>query len=250
MTLLPRRLRFVAGAAAVVVASAAVLAIAIGTEASRSTSPRGTSSSAGPTAAEPTTTVPSAGQPATGAPGAAPTEVPSQGPQPEELLLPGPSVPDPSGSQAPLPETGAEIPPAPPEDAAAEQALPESEAQPPVLVGPKPETATAVGAVVAGFPAGIPVIGGSDVLTSDVAVEDQRVRVSLTATTAASGAEVLTEYDSAFAENGFNAAEAPAVGGSAARAYSRGVESATVTVTPTATGGSEYSVLALLVAQD
>ena len=259
MTLLTRRLRLVAGAAAVVVAGAAVLAIAIGTEASPSAAPRETTAVAEPTAAEPTTTepttpVPAADEPATVAPEVTAPEEPGQDPQPEGDAVPGPSGPETveaHGSEPETePETGAEIPPAPAEDPALDQALPESESEPPVLAGPAPETATAVGAVVAGFPAGIPIMGKSDVLTSDVAVEDQRVRVSLTATTPTSGADVLAEYDSALAANGFTAEDAPAVGGSVARAYSRGSESVTVTVTPTEAGGTGYSVLALLVAQE
>jgi len=131
-----------------------------------------------------------------------------------------------------------------------ETALPPSGPMPTLLSGALPESATAQNEMVDGFPAGIPLAARSTVATSDVTVEDQRVRASLTASTPTSGREVLAGYDVALAEFGFNPADAPAVGGSTARAYNRGAESVTVTVTPTDTGATGYTLLALLVAAD
>jgi hypothetical protein len=142
-------------------------------------------------------------------------------------------------------EPGVEFPPEPPEEGA-EVGLPDTPPPPPLLSGPAPEPATALDTVVKGFPAGIPVAGRSAVLSSDVAVEGERVRASLTATTPSAAVEVVTEYDEALAASGFSAADSPAIGGSTARTYGRGAEVVTVTVTPTVTGGSDYSVLALL----
>jgi hypothetical protein len=245
VTLISRRLRFVASSAAVVVAGAAVLAIAAGTAASSSTPPPEAAALSEPAATEPAPTEPPAAAPQDTA-----ADAPSPAAQPGPDPLVDPAGPGGSGPESPGPGLGAEIPPVAPVDAAGGPGLPESEVLPPVLTGPAPETATAVGEVVDGFPAAIPIPVGSAVLTSDVAVENQRVRVSVTATTDSSGAEVLGEYDSAFAAEGFLPAEAPAVGGSTARTYSRGSESVTVTVTPVETGGSGYSVLALLVAPE
>jgi hypothetical protein len=255
VTLISRRLRFVASSAAVVVAGAAVLAIAAGTAASSSTPPPEAAAASEPAVTEPAVTEPAPTEPApTEPPAAAPQDTAADAPSPAAQPGPDPLVdpagPGGSGPESPGPGPGTEIPPVAPVDAAGGPGLPESEVLPPVLTGPAPETATAVGEVVDGFPAAIPIPVGSAVLTSDVAVENQRVRVSVTATTASSGAEVLGEYDSAFAAEGFLPAEAPAVGGSAARTYSRGSESVTVTVTPMETGGSAYSVLALLAAQE
>jgi hypothetical protein len=243
VTLLTRHLRFAAGWTAVAAAAAAVLAVAVGTAGSSATAPQVAAVSSKPSAADRALTPPAASDPTAPAPDAVDADVPDQD-APGALVAE--AGPEGSASQTPLPAPGAEIPPVAPEE---EPGLPESEAQPPMLDGPAPESSTAVNAVVDDFPSGIPIAGRSKVLTSDVAAEDQRVRVSLTAASSSSGADVLAEYDSAFAANGFVPAEAPAIGGSTARAYSRGAESVTVTVTPVAAGGSEYSVLALLVAQ-
>jgi hypothetical protein len=121
---------------------------------------------------------------------------------------------------------------------------------PALLTGPVPESATAQNKVVDGFPQGIPVAERSTVSSSDVTVENERVRASLTATTPTAGPEILAQYDSALARYGFDPTDAPAVGGSTARSYNRGAESVTVTVTPADGGGSGYSILALLVASE
>jgi hypothetical protein len=250
VTMLTRRLRIIAGSVAVVLAGAAVLAVAMGTDTARSSAPREVASSAESSATEPALALPAPSDSAAVPPEAAEAEAPDQAPQPGPDPLVGPPVPDVAGPPAPQSGPGAEIPPVASEGAADERVLPESETQPPMLTGPTPATATAVNAVVDGFPEAIPIADRSDVLTSDVAVEDHRVRVSLTATSPSSGADVLAEYDSALAATGFHPAEAPAVGGSTARAYSRGSESVTVTVTPAAAGASRYSVLALILVQE
>jgi len=243
-----RRLRLAASLIALTVLVAVVIGVAWAT------------ASAGPEDSElagaaPTTSsdVPSTGPSAT-VPADGPPTIPTSSPGSGDTPPVGPEMPvtTPDAGQGSPPEPATEIPPA---DDGAEApldttTLPPSTPRPALFTGPTPDSATAQNKIVDGFPAAIPVAARSTVSTSDISVENDRVRASLTATTPQAGADVLAEYDAALASFGFTPADAPAVGGSTAREYRRGAESVTVTVTPSVTGGSGYTLLALLVASE
>lgn len=243
MTKNAHRLRLTAGVGALAVLVAVVIGVALtgpvpGTIGAAGTSP---APSAHPSATA--TEDGAAGLPSSTAPSSLPTSAPGAGVDGTV----GPDGVSPDAGQDTPPEPATEVPPAVDGPGQSGSALPPSTPIPALLTGPVPDSATAENEIVAGFPTGIPVVDRSTVSSSDVSVENERVRASLTATTPTAGQKVLALYDAALAGYGFNSAESPAVGGSTAREYSRGAESVTVTVTPTATGGSGYTILALLV---
>lgn len=241
MTEKTRRLRLAAGVGALTILVAVVIGVALSAPAPGA--PGAAESTAEPSA-EPTATAPTDGAagPSSAAPGA--ETDPATAPAPPSMTA------TPNDTQETPPEPATEIPPVVGDSPAQDTALPPSDPTPALLTGPAPEPATAQNKVVDGFPTGIPLVDQSTVTTSDVTVENERVRASLTATTPTKGPAVFAEYDSALARYGFAPAEAPALGGSTARSYNRGAESVTVTVTPTPTGGSGYTILALLVASE
>jgi hypothetical protein len=182
---------------------------------------------------------------------------------PAAITAPAPAAP-PAGEagagasgqvSSPAETTTRPVPPAPPVvdgevmPAPADEpdvALPESEPLPELLPGRAPATDAKRGAMVTGFPSFVTAAPGSTVATSMVASESGRVQAALTASSTSSSADVLAHFDAAFADRDLQAADAPAVGGSSARAYTRATESVTVTVTDRADGGCDYSVLAIL----
>jgi len=231
-----------AGVGGVALLAAAVIGIALANAAPSLTGPSGAAPSA--VEAPDASAAPGGSEDASAVPGG-----PTDGALP---VIPGTPEVEPPGepTAGPAEDPASELPPASDGDDSPAEGLPVSPALRSLISGPAPATATAEGALVDGFPDGIPIATRSSVATSDVSVEKQRVRASLTATTPEAGAAVLAEYDTAFAAFGFTPSDTPAGGGSTARAYGRGAESVTVTVTPTATGGSGYTVLALLVAAE
>ncbi|MGY4858305.1 hypothetical protein [Cryobacterium sp. AP23] len=255
-----RRLRMAAGVGGLAVLVAAVIGIALTTPPSGTAVTAGSSTAPSERGIETPPADTSTGLPSSGL--QSPSAVPSAAPEDAAGPTPGPAAPAPTPSpdasvdtppdaaaETPL-EPATEIPPAEADVAEPEPNLPPSTPIPSLLTGPLPDSATAENKVVDGFPAGIPVATRSTVSTSDVTVDNERVRASLTATTPTAGIDVLAQYDAAFSTYGFYSADTPAVGGSTAREYNRGAESVTVTVTPSDSGGSGYSILALLVAPE
>ncbi|MET0956011.1 MAG: hypothetical protein ABWY68_08665 [Cryobacterium sp.] len=144
------------------------------------------------------------------------------------------------------PGAGVEVLP-PVESNPDEPALPPSDPLPPLLKAPAPETATAEGALVAGFPAFITPAPQSTVAASMVASEGANVQAAFSATSRQAAEDVRAYFDKIFGALTLHPSVAPAVGGSSAWVYSRGAESVTVTLTPTASG-CNYSILATFVA--
>ncbi|WEO76916.1 hypothetical protein BJQ94_16400 [Cryobacterium sp. SO2] len=126
--------------------------------------------------------------------------------------------------------------------------MPPSESVAPLLPAPAPPTATAEGELVAGFPSFIKPAPDSRVSASMVTSEGANVQAAFTATSQKAPETVREYFDEIFGQVALQPAPAPAVGGSTAWVYTRGAESVTVTLTPSAAGGCGYSILATLVA--
>jgi hypothetical protein len=168
--------------------------------------------------------------------------------------LSGPGV---GATVAPLPaqSPGTTQPPgttAPRQDGATEQlgavagaALPSPSQLPALITLPLPKPASAVGKLVAGFPAAIPVVKGSTILDSSLSSIGDVLQATLVAKTSLSPAAVLSTYQSEFARMGLQASPLPTVGGSTAFGFTRESNSVTLTVTPTG-GGTKYTLLGVL----
>jgi hypothetical protein len=142
----------------------------------------------------------------------------------------------------PVPErTFLEVPQAP--DETSPLGLPPSAPLPDLVTLPLPRTASETGALVAGFPADlIPPSPGATVASTSVASAENRLQVTLTASTPMAPAAVLDFYRVSFAANNLVDSVAPAASGSIALLFSRGADTVLLNVTPTEDGGTAYSV--------
>lgn len=120
--------------------------------------------------------------------------------------------------------------------------LPPSPPLPGLVTLPLPETASATGALVAGFPAVIPLSQDAAVVSSSVASAENRLQVTLAAETPATSDSVLEFYRVAFAATSLVDSVAPAAAGSQALLFSRGADTVLLTVTPVEAGGTAYSL--------
>lgn len=116
---------------------------------------------------------------------------------------------------------------------------------PPLLTGPAPETASATGSLVAGFPSALPVAKSSTISNSSVASSGTVVQVSLVANTSAASSDLIDYYQAVFAKVGIPGTSVPAVGGSTALSFAHGGDTVTLTVTSTK-GGATYSLYGVL----
>ncbi|TFC07176.1 hypothetical protein E3O42_00060 [Cryobacterium adonitolivorans] len=113
---------------------------------------------------------------------------------------------------------------------------------PALVTLPLPDTSSAVGSVVAGFPDRVlPAAPQSTIASSSVAAEGSRLQATLSAETSLTPLEVLDFYRTTLAEVGLVDAPVPAVDGSTALAFTRGLNTVTLTVTPIE-NGSQYTV--------
>jgi hypothetical protein len=120
----------------------------------------------------------------------------------------------------------------------------------PRLTLPLPATASARGALVAGFPVTIvPVPAGATVVSSSVSAEGNRLQVGLEASTAASPADVVAGYVQAFTAAGFITTDSPAGAGATATAFVRDNDGLVLTLRERLGGGTELSVAGTLTAQ-
>ena len=122
--------------------------------------------------------------------------------------------------------------------------VPPSEPLRPLLTGSPPESATANGSMVPGFPSAIPVAPKSVLGTTSVTSSDGIVQAGLDATTPDSTQDVVTFYQTAFGKLGLAGSSSASVGGSTAVSFARGADAITLTVTATRQG-SEYTVFAV-----
>lgn len=120
----------------------------------------------------------------------------------------------------------------------------------PRLTMPLPATASARGALVAGFPVTIvPVPAGAKVVSSSVSAEGSRLQVGLEASTAASPADVQAGYVQALTAAGFITTDSPAGAGATATAFVRDNDGLVLTLRERVGGGTELSVAGTLTAQ-
>ncbi|RPF26073.1 hypothetical protein [Georgenia muralis] len=110
-----------------------------------------------------------------------------------------------------------------------------------------PASAAAEGSLVAGFPESIvPVLVDATVRSSSVAAEDDRIQVTLVATTEAPAQEVVDEYWAAFGAQGFAQSPRPAVPGTEAHAFTRDRHALLLSVRPNGSG-TVFTVAGVLV---
>jgi hypothetical protein len=121
-------------------------------------------------------------------------------------------------------------------------ALPTSTPAGPLFSGPLPASATSTGALVAGFPSAIPLPKGNTISTSSVSSNGDRLQATLSAKTTIGSAELVDWYSAQFAKLSLPGSLAPATGGSTAFAFANGDDSITLTVTPSKSGGSRYTL--------
>lgn len=156
---------------------------------------------------------------------------------------PGAESPTPGPSTA-APGESTEARPSDP-DAAADPA-PESPAPLPALVSlPLPDTSSAVGSVVTGFPDQVlPAAPQSSIASSSVAAEGSRLQAALAAQTPLTAQEVLDFYSATLTGLGLVSAPVPAPDGASALVFTRGANTVTLTAAPVAEG-SEYTVFGI-----
>ncbi|WP_130177294.1 hypothetical protein [Cryobacterium sp. SO1] len=120
---------------------------------------------------------------------------------------------------------------------------------PALVTLPLPDSSSAVGSVVNGFPDRVlPAAPQSSIASSSVAAEGSRLQAALAAQTPLAAQEVLDFYSTTLAELGLVGAPVPAPEGSSALVFRRGVNTVTLTATPVA-AGSEYTVFGIFSAE-
>jgi hypothetical protein len=155
---------------------------------------------------------------------------------------PGPALPRPTFEPVPTsPRTTTEV-----EPGGVLQPVPPAPAPRPSLVSRnRPAEAFARGSVVAGFPSAIPVAAKSRIVSSSVSSSDNRLQVTLEATTSISPAKVTEFYRAHFAALSLYGTVTPSLGTSSAVVFALGDDSVTLTVEPDG-DGSRYSLFGAL----
>lgn len=155
-----------------------------------------------------------------------PSTTPTVGPDPDATPVDGSEVqpPDPTAT------AGAGLPPRQPDE--------------PLVTAPLPESASADGELVDGFPADI--MGptdDSDVLSSSIATEGDTMQVTLVARTDASEEDVTQHFRALWTDLGLSDA---GPSGSAALSYGDSLSSLTLAFTPASGTGTVYMVYGVL----
>lgn len=138
-----------------------------------------------------------------------------------------------------VPESGDASPPPLP--------LPDDEGS--LVAAPLPESGSAEGEVVEGFPRDvIPVAPDSEVESTSLAVEGDRVQAGLSASSTNAAEAVIEHYRAAFTALGLTERETDAVAGSTALVFTRGPDNITLTVAERA-DGTAYTVVGVFTAE-
>ena len=172
--------------------------------------------------------------PSTSGPRSPATTTPGTEPAPKQAP-PSSAVPSPTKSAEPR-----EADPVAPDPVAA--TLPTSKPLADLVTLPLPDTSSAVGSIVAGFPTRVlPQAPHSTVATTSVAAEGSHLQAALTAQTTLTVAEVMDFYRTALAKLSLFDTPAPALDGSTALTFTRGNNTVTISAT-TIDGGCRYVV--------
>jgi hypothetical protein len=118
----------------------------------------------------------------------------------------------------------------------------------PLISGPLPESASADGELVAGFPTSIISLPpGAKVESSAIATEGDHMQVTIVASSASSEDKVLSYFDGVFTDLGLRGAETQSASGTRTTTWSSGSDS--IVVATTADGDvTRFSVFALFTA--
>ncbi|GAB3140191.1 hypothetical protein [Marisediminicola antarctica] len=118
-----------------------------------------------------------------------------------------------------------------------------------LVAAPLPESGSAEGDVVEGFPRDvIPVAPDSEVDSTSLAVEGDRVQAGLTARSTNAANAVIDHYRAVFTSLGLTERETDAVAGSTALVFTRGADNITLTVAERA-DGTAYTVVGVFTAK-
>ncbi|MCY7325294.1 MAG: hypothetical protein LH605_04090 [Microbacteriaceae bacterium] len=141
-----------------------------------------------------------------------------------------------------VPESGeASTPPLPP--------LPLPNGDGSLVVAPLPKSGSAVGEFVEGFPQEIiPLAPDSEIESTSLAVEGDRVQAGLSASSTNAAEAVIEHYRAAFTALGLTERETDAVAGSTALVFTRGPDNITLTVAERA-DGTAYTVVGVFTAE-
>ncbi|CAM5402871.1 hypothetical protein [Leifsonia shinshuensis] len=121
-------------------------------------------------------------------------------------------------------------------------ALPASNPLPYPVKAPLPPSASAVGKLAAGYPAGVlPQAPGSTIATSAIASQSGHLQVTLTAASTQQVVDIVAFYRAELAKYGMYDSASPALSGSTSAVFKRDGNSVTLTVSP-AKGGTTYAL--------
>jgi len=115
----------------------------------------------------------------------------------------------------------------------------------PLLPAGAPPSASAAGALVAGFPTAVPIVVGSTIVSSALDSNGTIVQATVVATTTSSADEVIALYREAFTRLGLPSSPAPSVAGDRALAFARDGATVTLTVGPDG-AATAYSLFAVI----
>ena len=176
----------------------------------------------------------------------APTPTPVAGPTPEPQAPgadAGAPVPSPGVRTSTEVEAAASAPaPTPADEPAQAQARPAS-----LLPDGIPRSASQLGKLVSGFPAAVPIVDDSTIVSSSVDSNGGTVQATVVARTPRSADEVLELYQTAFAALGLPATAVASANGDRSLAFARDGSSVTLTVSDSSatTNYSLFAVIAL-----
>lgn len=118
-----------------------------------------------------------------------------------------------------------------------------------LVTTPLPESGSAEGEFVEGFPQEIiPLAPDSEIESTSLAVEGDREQVGLVAASTGAASAVVDYYRSAFTRLGLTERETDAVAGSTALVFTRGADNITLTVAERA-DGADYTVVGVFTAK-
>ena len=172
----------------------------------------------------------------------APTPTPVAEPTPEPQA-PGADA----GAPVPSPgvRTSTEVEAATPAPAPANEPAPAQAEPASLLPDGIPRSASQLGKLVSGFPAAVPIVDDSTIVSSSVDSNGGTVQATVVARTPRSADEVLELYQTAFAALGLPATAVASANGDRALAFARDGSSVTLTVSDSSTT-TNYSLFAVI----